>query len=318
MFAKKYIDSNLQQLFLLILLLLLICILTVNSEFFLTWRNWRNIIDHISTQMLLAIGMTFVIATSGLDLSIGGMIALCSVVMGMAMNMGLSVDITIFLAIVFALCLGFLNGLIISSVCINPFIITLGTASVFRGIAIILTGGTPIYSIPMEFTFLSKSIVAGITPSIFLSIVVCLWAVFALNYTSWGLYTMSIGSNPTALQRQGVRIHLYKISVYMLSAIMACLSAIIITARLSTAEPTAGTGMELDAITAVIMGGTLMQGGKASISGTVIACLLLAVIKNALTILSVNSYYQQFIIGVLLLVSVIVTEQRKKSTKKGV
>lgn len=314
--AEQRGEYNVQQIFLLAILLLLILVLSCSSEFFLTWKNWRNIIDHMSTQMLLALGMTFVIATGGLDLSVGGIIALCGVGMGMALNAGCPTGTAIAIGTALSLLLGWINGMLARSVDLHPFILTLGTALVFRGAAIILTGGTPIYGIPADFAFWGRGLASGLTPSIILSAAALIWAAFALNFTRWGLYAMSMGSSEEALKRQGVAVGRYKVSYYMVSGLMAGLSALIITARLRTAEPTAGTGMELDAITAVIMGGTLMQGGKAFIGGTAVACLLLAVIKNALTILSINSYYQQFIIGILLLVSVIVAERRQKAGKK--
>ncbi len=300
-----------QQCLLLGVLVLLLACISVASEYFMTWRNWRNILDHMSTQTLLSLGMTFVIATGGIDLSVGGIIALSGVAMAMLMRAGLPPEAAILAGLAFSLFQGWLNGVLVSSVSISPFILTLGTASLYRGAAIILTGGTPIYNMPAQFTRWGKGTGAAINPPILISVIAVVVAVVLLNFTKWGLYAQAAGSNETALKRLGVNVKRHKTSVYMFSAFMAGISALIITARLNTAEPTAGVMMELDAITAVVMGGTLMQGGKAGIGGTVIACVLLAVIRNGLTLLSIDSFYQQFIIGALLLVSVIATEARQ-------
>ncbi len=300
-----------QQCLLLGVLVLLLACISVASEYFMTWRNWRNILDHMSTQTLLSLGMTFVIATGGIDLSVGGIIALSGVAMAMLMRAGLPPEAAILAGLAFSLFQGWLNGVLVSSVSISPFILTLGTASLYRGAAIILTGGTPIYNMPAQFTRWGKGTGAAINPPILISVIAVVVAVVLLNFTKWGLYAQVAGSNETALKRLGVNVKRHKTSVYMFSAFMAGISALIITARLNTAEPTAGVMMELDAITAVVMGGTLMQGGKAGIGGTVIACVLLAVIRNGLTLLSIDSFYQQFIIGALLLVSVIATEARQ-------
>ena len=305
------LKDSFQQCLLLVVLVVLLACLSAASEHFMTWRNWRNILDHMSTQTLLALGMTFVVATGGIDLSVGGIIALSGVAMAMLMRMGVPPWAAILAGLAFSLLLGRLNGALVTGAAVSPFILTLGTASLYRGAAIILTGGTPIYNMPVEFTRWGKGMGAAVNPPILISVVAVVVAAVLLNFTKWGLYAQVEGGNETALRRLGVDVKRHKTSVYMLSAFLAGVSALIITARLNTAEPTAGVMMELDAVTAVVMGGTLMQGGKAGVGGTVVACVLLAVIRNGLTLLSINSFYQQFIIGALLLVSVIATEARR-------
>jgi ribose transport system permease protein len=309
---KKNPEKYFSQLLLLGILLILVCFLTWKSPFFLTWKNWRNILDTISVQLLLAIGMNFVIATGGIDLSQGSNVCLTGIVMAICLKANFSVGLAIAIGIFLAALLGIFNGLIIEKIKITPFIVTLGTASLYRGLAIIITEGMPIYSFPTAFTFWGKGEATQLNPPIIIAFIILLLATILMYKTKWGQYSMAIGGNEEALRRVGVNVGAYKVSYYLVSALMAGLVALIITARLNAAEPTAGMGMELDAVTAVVMGGSLMRGGKANISGTIIACLLLGVIKNGLVILSISSYYQQFIIGFLLLSAVILAEVRQR------
>lgn len=315
-FNKNYREKYFPQLLLLIVLLVLIIFLSFQSPYFFTWKNWRNIFDTISIYILLALGMNFVIATGGIDLSQGGMIALCGIIMAIGLKADLAVYPAIALGILAAGLMGAFNGVIIDKIKLHPFIVTLGTASLYRGAAIIVTGGMPINGFPETFTFWGKGGATQLNPPILIAGMMIVVAVFLLHKTKWGQYALAIGGNEEALRRVGVRVSIYKVSYYVVSGILTGIVALILTARLNTAEANAGTMMELDAITAVIMGGSLMSGGKAGISGTIIACLLLGVIKNGLTILSISSYYQQFIIGALLLAAVVITEIRQRKQIK--
>ena len=322
MSIKEMIKSNhrfedsFQPLLLFALLVLLIILLSIHSEFFLTGRNLLNIFDnHMSHQLILAVGMTFVICTGGIDLSSGAILALSGIVMALLLKGGAPVALAVPAALLAASALGALNGLLVASFTINPLIITLGTASVFRGLAIIITGGTPIYGLPNELTQLVTG-KFGLPVPVLLALLVLLLALVVIRYTRWGLYTLSVGSNSEALLRLGVNVAAHKVSVYMLSGFLAGMASLIISARLNTAEPTAGIGMEMNAIAAVVMGGTLLSGGKGTVVGTAVACLLLSVIKNGLTMMSVDAHYQEFIIGVILLLAVTATELRQRKIKR--
>ena len=308
--------DSFQSLLLLGVLLLLIVFLSLYSDSFLTAKNWMNILDnHMAHQLLLAIGMTFVISMGAIDLSVGSILALSGVFLGMSLQSGMSIPAAVGLCLLSAAAMGAINGLLVASLRINPLILTLGTSSVFRGLAIIITKGTPLYGMPKEFLQFAKGDY-WIPLPVLLSGTVLVLAWIVLRYTKWGQYTMTIGSNGEALKRQGVSIGWHKITVYMVSGVLAGLATVIITARLNTAEATAGTGMEMNAIAAVVMGGTLLSGGKGTVFGTTVACLLLSVIKNGLTMLSINSQYQEFIIGMLLLVAVIATELRQNHSRR--
>lgn len=305
-----------QPLLLLALLAVLVVLLSLHSDFFMTKRNWMNILDnHMAHQLILAVGMTFVISTAGIDLSVGAILALSGIALASLLNAGISVPAAAAAALLAASAMGAVNGLLAANFTINPLIITLGTASVFRGIAIIATGGTPIYGMPKEFLQITKSVCSVPVPVLIAAAVLVMGAA-AMRYTKWGLYTLAVGSNAEALSRLGVNVAAHKVSVYALSGFLSGVAALIISARLNTAEATAGMGMEMNAIAAVIMGGTLLSGGKSTVFGTAVACLLLSVIKNGLTMMSVDAHYQEFIIGMLLLTAVIVTELRQKRLRR--
>ncbi|MDO4540673.1 MAG: ABC transporter permease [Syntrophomonadaceae bacterium] len=301
------------QLILLLLLLLVGAYLSWQSPYFMTLSNLRNVLDSVSIRIILALGMTFVIATGGIDLSAGSIVSLSAVVMGLLMTDGCSTPQVIMLGLAAATLLGVVNGLMIHLTGINAFIITLGTYSAYRGLALILTSGLPIYNFPASFKFWGSGNINSLNPPIIIMVVLVIAAAILLRRSKWGQYALALGGNGEALRRLGVKVGFYRVSVYAFAGLMAGLVGLIVTARVGTAEPNAGLSMELDAITAVIMGGTLLTGGKASVGGTVIACLLLALIRNGLTLLSVSSYYQQFIIGTLLLIAVIIAEIREKN-----
>ncbi|WP_102400409.1 ABC transporter permease [Haloimpatiens massiliensis] len=308
----KFLGKHSSQILLLCVLFILCIFLNVSSEFFLTFKNIYNILESVSIYLILAIGMNFVIASGAIDLSAGSMVSLCGVAMALSMHMGISVGLSIIIGILCGAAMGFFNGAAIHFTSINAFVITLATASIYRGLALILTKGIPITKFPNNFLFFGKSEVDKINPSIIIAIIVFIVSMILMHKVKWGQYIKALGGNKSALQRVGVKCGIYRITCHMALGILASLVGLIITARLNCAEANAGLGMELDSITAVIMGGTLMSGGNAKLFGTAISVLLLGIIRNGLTILSVSSYYQQFFIGILLFFSVVFAEFRKR------
>lgn len=303
------------QLLLTGVLLVMLIVLSISSEFFLTWDNIRNILDQSAVYLLLSIGMTFVIASGGVDLSVGNVAALSGVVMAVAMKAGLNTGIAIFCGFGAALLIGLLNGAVISYIKINPFITTLATMSIARGISLILTGGVSIYGFTNAFKFWGTGSIGPINPPILLSLIFTVVGVFVLRNTIWGKYSLALGGNGEALRRMGVHVNRYRTSIYCVSAICAATAGLIMTARLNSAAPLTGSGYEMDAIAAVALGGASMKGGTGSITGTFIACLTLGVLRNGLTMLSVPTYYQQLLTGLIILLAIIVSELR--SRKEG-
>lgn len=302
------------QVLLGLILVAAIIYLSMVSEHFLTWFNIRNILDQSTLLVIMGVGMTFVICTAGIDLSVGAVVALSGVCMATAMHSGLAVGPAILLGLLAGTTTGLINGLIISAFNINPFIVTLGTMSVTRGIALILTGGIPIYGFSTAFTWWGSGHIGPINPPMLTALGIAILGAVVLNYTKLGSYALALGGNEEALHRSGVATKNYKVIIYGICGFTAALAGLVVTARLNTAEPLAGYMFELDAIAAVVLGGTDMKGGRGSISGTVIACLLLGVLRNGLTIMSIPSYYQQLAIGLIILIAVIISELRFRNS----
>ena len=295
------------------ILIIMAAMLHQASPFFMTWDNWRNILDQSALLVIISVGMTFVICTSGIDLSVGAITALSGVCMALALHSGLSVEISIVLGLAAGTAVGLFNGLLISRMNLSPFIVTLAAMSVTRGVALILTKGIPIYGFPQTFTWWGSGHIGPVNPPILMALLLALLAALVLNRTKLGYYTLALGGNEEALRRSGVAHKTYKTIVYTISGFVSAIGGLVVTARLNTAEPLAGWMLELDAIAAVVLGGTDMKGGRGSITGTVMACLLLGMLRNGLTILNIPSYYQQLTIGLIILVAIIISELRLRN-----
>ncbi len=306
------LQKSFPQLLLTGVLLTLIIVLSLTSEYFLSWENFRNILDQSSIHILLAIGMTFVIASGGIDLSVGNVAALSGVVMAVAMKNNFEVFPAVLWGYSAALIFGLMNGLVVSYIKINPFITTLATMSIARGLALILTGGVSIYGFSTTFKFWGTGSIGPVNPPILLSFIFVILGIFLLAHTLWGKYSIALGGNGEALRCTGVNVNFHRISIYCFSALCAATAGLIMTARLNAAAPLAGATYEMDAIAAVVLGGASMKGGKASVLGTFIACLTLGVLRNGLTMLAVPTYYQQLFTGIIILVAIVVSELRSR------
>lgn len=306
-------NEQFSQILLGLILIIIAALLNQASPFFLTWDNWRNILDQSALLVIISVGMTFVICTGGIDLSVGAIAALSGVCMALALHSGLPVEVSIILGLAAGAVVGVFNGLLISKMNISPFIVTLAAMSITRGVALILTKGIPIYGFSKNFTWWGSGHIGPVNPPILMAILLATLAALVLNRTKMGYYTLALGGNEEALRRSGVAHKTYKTIVYIISGFTAAIGGLVVTARLNTAEPLAGWMLELDAIAAVVLGGTDMKGGRGSITGTVMACLLLGMLRNGLTILNIPSYYQQPTIGLIILVAVIISELRLRN-----
>ena len=307
---KKWMSKYSQQLFLLAVLFIIFTVLAGKSEYFFTWKNIRNILEAASYRMVLAVGMTFVIASGVMDLSAGSIVSLCGVLTALSLHGGMGIWLAVFTGIAAGGLMGALNGVLIHYTGINFFVLTLASSGMLRGISLMITDGKPITKFGKEFMQLGIGRIGGFQLPLLFALALILLAFPLMFHVKWGNYIRALGGSEAALKRSGVQTGFYRISVHMLLGITAAATAVIITARLNSAEPNAGMNMELDAITAVIMGGTPIRGGNASIAGTVLAVLILGSIRNGLTLLSVSSDFQQWITGFLLLASVLISEIR--------
>ncbi len=311
---RKWFSKYSQQIFLLAVMILICIILTAESKYFLTWKNIKNILEANSYRMILAVGMTFVIASGVMDLSAGAVVSMCGVIMAVSLHAGFSVPAAVALGICSGAAMGALNGILIHYTGINFFILTLAVSGMLRGISLMVTDGKPITRFGQEFIFLGIGRIGGLQLSVILAILLVFVSFPLMFHMKWGNYVTALGGNKDALEKSGIHVGRIRISVHVFLGATAAVTAVIITARLNSAEPNAGMNMELDAITAAVMGGTAITGGRASIGGTVLAVLILGVIRNGLTLMSVSSDYQQWITGFLLLVSVLISEIRVRKT----
>jgi ribose transport system permease protein len=261
--------------------------------------------------------MTFVILTGGVDLSVGSIVAVSSVVGGLLIFIyGWGMWPAVVAMILAGGLCGLINGLIITWGRIPPFIVTLGTMQVFRGAALQLTNGEPIFDITKvqpDFDMWGTRNYGGVPSPVIITAIVFVIGYLVLRYTRLGLYTYAIGGNEQATRFSGVNINRYKLAVYTLMGLAAGIAGVMLTSRLNSAQPSVASGAELDAIAAVVIGGTSLFGGEGTIVGTIIGALLMAVIRNGLTLMHVTAFYQQIVIGAVIILAVLIDRLRRSS-----
>lgn len=296
-------------------LLVVIFIMAIMSPYFFSWKNCRNILNQSAIYLVLSIGMTFVICAGQIDLSVGAIIGFSGVCMGLLLNQGVSPIWAILIELLIGVIVGIVNGIFVAYGKINSFIVTLGMMTILRGITLILTNSSSVFGFGNIITFIGSGKIGPVNMPIILSLVIATVGGVLLHRTTFGNYCLFIGTNEIALNRSGVNVKKYKIIIFTLCGLCASVAGLIITARLNSAEPLAGQGYEMDAIAASILGGTSIQGGKGNIIGTIIACLILNIMKNGLTLLAISSHYQEILTGLILLISVLISEseQRRRS-----
>lgn len=298
----------------IVLALLALCVvLSFLSQYFLTVPNILNVLLQASINLVVAIGMTFVITSAGIDLSVGSIVALAGVIMALLMkNQVGGLPVALLGALAVGLAVGSCNGLLITRLRMPPFIATLGTMSIVRGLALIISDGKPVYGLPQSELRVISGYIGPVPIPVIIAIAVAILAHFVLRNTTVGEYTVAIGGNEEAARLSGINVRNYKVLIYAISGLMCGLAGIILTSRLSAAEPIAGVNYELDAIAATVMGGTSLMGGQGTIFGTVIGALLMSVLRNGLNLLNIQSYYQQLAIGVVIILAVALDVLRKR------
>lgn len=290
-------------------------IVSLINERFLTSGNILNVLRQTSINSIIAAGMSFVIITGGIDLSVGSTLALSGAVAATLFAMGINPVFALLGALAVGAGIGFINGIAIAKGKLQPFIVTLATMTIFRGATMVFTDGKPI-SAGFEknsevLAYIGNGYLFGVPFPIILMIVVFAIGFFILTQTTFGRYVYALGGNEDATKLSGVNTDRVKILVYTISGFLAAVAGIIITARLSSAQPTAGSGYELDAIAAVVLGGTSLAGGVGSILGTVTGALIIGVLNNALNLMNVSSYYQLLAKGVVILIAVLIDRKSK-------
>ncbi|MGL6199368.1 MAG: ABC transporter permease [Lachnospiraceae bacterium] len=314
--AKVYLKENLG----IIIAFLVLCIfLTVNpitSDSFFTQKNLFNVLRQISTNLYLACGMTMVIILGGIDLSVGSIIALSGcVAAGCVARYNLPLPVAVVVGIAIGLAVGIFNGAFICKTTIPPFIVTLATMNIAKGFAYVYTGGSPVRVVTKEWQFIGAGYIGPVpTPVVILVIVLIVTAVI-MNKTKIGRHIYAVGGNPQAAEFSGIKVAKIKFFVHAYSGMMAGLAGVVLASRMYSGQPTAGDGAEMDAIAAVVVGGTSMAGGSGKIGGTIIGGLIIGVLNNGLNLLNVNSFWQYVVKGAVILLAVFIDFIRNRKSK---
>lgn len=285
----------------LILSFLLLCLaLTLLSDRFLTANNIVNILRQSTINGIIAVGMTLVILTAGIDLSVGSILALSSVVTADMLQTGLPVPAAILIGLGIGAGCGLINGVTITRASVPPFVTTLGMMTIARGFALVYTEGKPITGLPEAFRFIGTGSIGPIPTPIVIAAATFVIGTILLTRTSLGQFIYAIGNNPVAARYAGISVSLNITFVYVVSGLLSALAGLILIARLDSAQPTAGLAFEFDAIAAVVVGGTSFAGGQGGLGGTLIGVLIIAVLNNGLNLLNISSFYQPVVSGVVI------------------
>jgi ribose transport system permease protein len=287
-------------------------VLWAMTPYFLTIANLLNIAQQTSINAIVAVGMTYVIISGGIDLSVGSIVALSGVALGAALQDGQAVPIALAIAILVGLACGLLNGIIVSWGGLPPFIVTLGMMSIARGAALLFTEGRPVSGFDTGFRWLATGQVGPVPAPIVVTLIVYPIAHVVLTRTTFGRYVYAIGGNEEATRLSGVNVRLHKSVIYGVAGLASAIAAILLTARLNSAQPIAGMMYELDAIAATVIGGTSLIGGEGSLAGTLIGALIMGVLRNGLNLLGVSSFLQQIVIGAVIIAAVLIDTVLKR------
>ncbi|OOE59004.1 ribose ABC transporter permease [Salinivibrio kushneri] len=311
LFSKAWL---IEQKSLIALLVLIVVMSFLNSNFFMV-DNLLNILRQTSVNAIIAVGMTLVILTAGIDLSVGSVLALCGAFAASLIAVEVPVLVAVPTALFAGAAIGAMTGVVVAKGKVQAFIATLVAMTLYRGVTMVYTDGRPISAGFTEtadaFAWFGTGYLLGIPVPVWLMAIVFIGAWYLLNHTRFGRYIYALGGNESAARLSGINVDRIKIGVYSLCGMLAALAGIIVTSRLSSGQPTAGTGYELDAIAAVVLGGTSLMGGKGKIMGTLIGALIIGFLNNALNLLDVSSYYQMIAKAVVILLAVLVDNKNK-------
>jgi len=328
---RKTNESRIQQVLVvlarfksLVALFILCLVISLSTDKFLTVDNAWNVMRQISVNICIATGMTLVILTAGIDLSVGSVLALAGAVSAGLLKEGLSypganlfIGFTLLGAvlggIVVGILLGWINGWAITAFKVPPFVATLAMLTIARGLTFLWTNGFPISNLGASYNYIGTGWFLGIPLPVWISGIIVLVAIVLTQRTRLGRYIYAIGGNETAAKLSGIRVNRVKRAVYVIAGALAAAGGVIATARLDSAQPNAGASYELDAIAAVVIGGTSLSGGRGSIAGTVLGAIIIGVLNNGLVLLNVSPFWQQVVKGLVILLAVIIDRATAKS-----
>lgn len=298
----------------IILALLIMCLgLSLATPSFLTAFNLGMVIRQVSFIAIIALGQTLVLISGGIDLSVGAIAGLSAIVGTMLMtSTTLDPYFCAFLAGLFGLFCGLLNGFLIAKIGLNPFIATLGTGEVFYGLILVLTKGYPVLGLPKKFLWLGQGMVGVVPVPVIIMVVVALIVAYVLKNTPFGRYVYAIGGNESAANLVGIKVPKIKLSVFAISGFLAALSGMLYASRMAGGQPTTGQTWVMPSVTAAIIGGTSLAGGEGTILGTMVGAILMGVLTNGIVLLNISSYWERVIVGLVVILAVVIDILRNK------
>lgn len=302
-----------------LMLLALIVYFSFGSEYFLTGGNIVNVLRQSAVTGISAVGLTYIMLTGGIDLSIGSVIGLTAVTAASCMaKLGMHPLLACIISLLLGLLIGFINGVLVNYVEIPALIATLGVMTSVRGLCYILTGGLPVYGFPASFDILGKGYIGFIPVPVIVMIVVLIIGWYVLNRTRYGRYLYAIGGSREAARLSGINVDRMIVVTYMVAGFLSALAGLVELSRLSSGQPSAGDGFEMNVITAVVLGGISVNGGEGKFSGVVVGIFIMSVLANGLVMMNVYEFYQQLIRGIVLIFAVGFDQlsKRRKSVKK--
>lgn len=299
----------------LIIFLLLVVAASMLSDAFLTTGNLLNVLKQVSIVAIVSLGMTLVILTAGIDLSVGSVMAFSGAIAAGALTAGLPLPIAILACLIVGILLGFVNGMVVSKGGVPSFIATLAVMVIARGMTLVYTEGKPIVLSDPVYRFIGGGQVVGIPFQVIVMLVLYVLMYWILKHTTFGRYIYAIGGNEEAARLAGIGVDRVKIAVYSLAGFFSAIASLIYTSRLMSAQPNAGDGLELDAIAAVIIGGTRLAGGKGGVTGTIVGALIMGVLDNVLNLMNVSPFYQNIAKGLVILLAVLLDSKLAKLKK---
>jgi ribose transport system permease protein len=296
------------------------------SDNFATSDNLFNVLRQVSVNLCISVGMTMVILTGGIDLSVGSILAFSGAIAAGLLKNGIILQASntfigftflggVLAALLIGGALGFFNGLMITKFKVPPFVATLAMLTIARGLTMLYTNGYPVTGLGTAFAYLGAGWFLGMPAPVWIALLIILIFIFFIRKSKTGRYIYAIGGNERATFLSGININKVKITVYTLTGILCAVAGLLVTARLDSAQPNAGNGYELDSIAAVVIGGTSLSGGKGTITGTVIGALIIGVLNNGLVLLNVSPFWQQVVKGLVILLAVILD---RMNSKKGI
>lgn len=311
--AAVFLRENLGIIIALLVLCVLLAVLPATSSSFLSTQNMFNTLRQISTNMLIACAMTMVIILGGIDLSVGSIIALSGVIAaGCVSRYELPIAVALIAGALVGVVIGVFNGFVICKTTIPPFIVTLATMNIARGLAKVYTGGSPVRVVTKEWQFIGAGYIGPVPVPVIIMIIAIIITALMMNKTKLGRHIYAVGGNTQAAEFSGIKVARVKFIVHAYAGLMAGLAGIILASRMYSGQPTAGEGAEMDAIAAVVVGGTSMAGGSGKIGGTIIGALIIGVLNNGLNLMNVNSFWQDVVKGVVILLAVFIDYIRNR------